>query len=102
MAGDDGIAGAVADRLRRLDSCTVSDAMDQLGLEGAVTGLAPAWRCGRVAGRVQTVELRRPRPGEPGTAGPHLGATAIERSSPGDVIVVAHQGRTDSAGWGGL
>ena len=98
MAGDDG----VADRLLRLDSCTVSDAMDQLGLEGAVTGLAPAWRCGRIAGRVRTVELRPLRPGEPGRAGPHLGATAIERSSPGDVIVVAHHGRTDSAGWGGL
>jgi len=94
--------GGVADRLRRLDSCTVSDAMDQLGLDGVVTGLSAAWGCGRIAGRVRTVELRRLRAGEAPGGGPHLGATAIERSSPGDVIVVAHQGRDDSAGWGGL
>jgi 4-hydroxy-4-methyl-2-oxoglutarate aldolase len=38
-------------RLARLDTCAVSDALDQLGLPGAVTGIAPlvpaAGRLGR-------------------------------------------------------
>ena len=32
----------------------------------------------------------------------HLGTAAIEAASPGDVIVVDHQGRDDAAGWGGI
>jgi len=31
----------------------------------------------------------------------HLCTAAIEAAGPGDVIVVAHQGRLDCAGWGG-
>jgi regulator of RNase E activity RraA len=59
------------------------------------------WPCGRILGRAVTLRLRRLEPGEVPT-GPHLGARAIEASAPGDVIVVAHDGRSDSAGWGGL
>jgi 4-hydroxy-4-methyl-2-oxoglutarate aldolase len=96
------VGTGIAERLLALDTCVVSDAMDQLGLRGAITGLGPMWDCGRIAGRVQTVRLRRLRPGERPGGGPHLGARAIERAEPGDVIVVDHQGRDDSAGWGGL
>ena len=92
----------IVQRLLALDTCAVSDAMDQIGLRGTATGLAPMWNCGRVAGRAQTVKLRRLRPGERPGSGPHLGARAIERAAPGEVVVVDHQGRDDSAGWGGL
>ena len=94
--------GSLGARLEVLDSCVVSDALDRLGLHQAVTGLAPMWACPRVAGPVRTVELRRLGAGETAPAGPHLGTRAIEASTPGDVVVVAHQGRSDSAGWGGL
>jgi regulator of RNase E activity RraA len=92
----------LAARLELLDSCVVSDALDRLGLEQAVTGIAPRWACPRIAGPVRTVELRPLSVGETPPGGPHLGTRAIESSTPGDVVVVAHQGRTDSAGWGGL
>jgi len=88
-------------RLAQLDTCTVSDALDALGLPGALSGISPTWPCGRIAGRVATVELG-PAAAVTGTA-PHLGARAIVSSEPGDVIVVDNQaGHGFSAGWGGL
>jgi len=93
---------SLTSRLELLDSCVVSDALDRLGLRQTVTGIAPLWACPRIAGPVRTVELRPLGAGEEAPPGPHLGARAIEASAPGDVVVVAHQGRGDSAGWGGL
>jgi regulator of RNase E activity RraA len=90
----------LAGRLRRLDSCAVSDALDQLGLAGAVTGIAPQVPVtAAVAGQVITVRVG-PRPDD--RPRPHLGATAIATASPGDVIVVDHRGRLDVSAWGGL
>jgi 4-hydroxy-4-methyl-2-oxoglutarate aldolase len=87
------------DRLSRLDTPTVSDALDKLGLPGAVFGIAPMTVSRRVAGRVMTVKLGAPIPDLPKR---HLGAGAIMASAPGDIIVVEHRGRTDVSGWGGL
>jgi 4-hydroxy-4-methyl-2-oxoglutarate aldolase len=90
----------LAVRLARLDTCTVSDALDRLGLTGTVHEIRPTWTSSRVAGRVVTVQVRRSEPGEEPSA--HLGAAAIELSHPGDVIVVAAEGMVHAAGWGGL
>jgi regulator of RNase E activity RraA len=91
-------------RLRALDTCAVSDALDKHGLPSAVSGLRPLAAQRAAAGRAVTVLLGPPaRPAE-GADGPkrHLGTAAVDASGAGDVIVVAHQGRTDCAGWGGL
>jgi len=87
------------ERLRKLDSCSVSDALDKLGLAGAVTGLSPLTVRGRVAGPVITVKLGAPFEGQPKR---HLGAGAVMAARAGDIIVVEHRGRTDVSGWGGL
>src|ERR1700676_5646913 len=87
-------------RLARLDTCGVSDALDRLGLEGAVLGVRPMWQCPRIAGRVITVRLRRAEPGE--HAPRHLGTAAIEAGGPGDVIVIQHHDSDEAAGWGGI
>jgi 4-hydroxy-4-methyl-2-oxoglutarate aldolase len=94
--------GSPAQTLSGFDTCLLSDAMESIGAFGAVSGIGPVWPCGRIAGPAVTVRLRRLEPGESPAAGPHLGVRAIEASQPGDVIVVAHDGRSDSAGWGGL
>ena len=70
-------------RLARLDTCGVSDAMDRLGLSGAVQGLRPMWPCPRTVGRVVTVKLARvdpERPARPSGGQParHLGTAAVE------------------------
>jgi regulator of RNase E activity RraA len=89
----------VIDRLRRLDSCALSDAMDRLGLVGAVSGLEPRSVRQRIAGRVRTVCLG-PATGAP--ASRHLCTTAIEEADAGDVIVVEQRTGIEAAGWGGI
>lgn len=99
----------IPERLRALDSCVVSDALDRLGLEGAVEGFL-RWGPGvRVAGRAVTMAL------EPGaapegacrshgshSASSHLGTRALARAGPDDVIVVANGGLKGGGAWGGL
>jgi len=88
------------ERLRRLDACTVSDALDALGLSGAVTGIARRSGSGVVAGRVVTVALAE-GPAPAGAPKVHLGARAIEAGDANSVIVVSHPGN-DAGGWGGV
>lgn len=87
-------------RLRKLDCCAVSDAMDRLKIGGQVTGLKQRSGHGRIAGRAVTVRLGTgdPPPGPPR----HLGTTAIEASGPGNVIVVEQRTGLDAGCWGGL
>jgi regulator of RNase E activity RraA len=86
-------------RLNRVDACAVSDALDKLGLKGAVTGIHRFSTEHRIAGRVLTVTLRLDD-GRP-AASRHLCTTAIELARPGDVIVVEQRTGVDAAGWGG-
>lgn len=88
------------DRLRALDTCAVSDALDTLNLPGAVTGIGPLWPVRQpVAGRVRTV-LAGPRQSD--RPAQHIAAAAIEAAEPGDVLVIANGGRTDVSSWGGI
>jgi 4-hydroxy-4-methyl-2-oxoglutarate aldolase len=92
---------AYRDRLMALDTCTVSDALDALGLPGAVPGVLPVWEGSKLAGRVVTM---RTGPARGHTSHRHLGTAAIERAGPGDVIVIEQVGggSATSATWGGL
>ncbi|WP_329406744.1 demethylmenaquinone methyltransferase [Nocardia vinacea] len=89
-------------RLRALDTCAVSDALDRHGLTGVVDGLRPLAAQRPLAGRAVTVLLGPPSGQSAAPTKRHLGTAAVESAGPGDVIAVAHQGRTDCAGWGGL
>lgn len=87
-------------RLRRLDACAVSDALDKLGLPGAVTGLPQRSGTGRIAGRAVTMKVG---PGSPPPGPPkHLGCTAIEQSGADEVIVVEQRSGIEAGCWGGL
>jgi len=108
LTGGEGIKGMDTDlvsRLRALDSCAVSDALDSRGLPSAIGGLRPLAAQRAAAGRAVTVLLGVPAAAPapaPGAPKRHLSTAAVDASGPGDVIVVAHQGRIDCAGWGGL
>lgn len=86
-------------RLGKLDTCAVSDALDRLGLKGAVLGIRPLWLCPRIVGRSITVKIKPAGLEKPKQ---HLCTPAIAAAAPGDVIVVDNGGRTDVAAWGGL
>lgn len=88
------------DALRTLDSCAVSDALDTLGLPGAVTGLAPMWPSGKVlAGRVRTVTATPKSSAGPAT---HIATSLVAGADRDDVVVIDNHGRTDVSCWGGL
>lgn len=84
-----------------IDSCAVSDALDALGLPPDDLPLSALWAGARVIGPVVTVQLA-PGPAPAGAPKLHLGASAIARARPGDVIVMANEGRTGMGSWGGL
>ena len=88
-------------RLGRVDVCAVSDALDQLGLPAAVTGLEPLAARARIFGSVITLKLAAGR-APPGAAGRHLGTQAVELAIPGQVIMVEQRTGLDAAGWGGI
>ncbi|MBV8904697.1 MAG: RraA family protein [Acidobacteriia bacterium] len=86
--------------LNRLDSCAVSDALDKLGLPGAVTSIHRLSTDRRIAGRVLTVKLGIAE--GPNTATRHLSTAAIEEAMPGEIIVVEQRTGIDAAAWGGV
>src|ERR1043165_2561395 len=86
------------ERLSRLDSCAVSDALDKLGLKGSVTGIERFSTDRRITGQVLTVKLDR---AEGRTNTRHLCTAAIEAAKPGDIIVVEQRTGLDAASWGG-
>ena len=86
-------------RLARLDTTVLSDALDGLGLPPGVGELRAQWGQPRISGVARTVALEPDPGGEPG---PHIATSAIAAAGPGDVIVVANDGRTDVSCWGGL
>lgn len=88
-------------RFGALDACCVSDALDALGLTAVADGLGPVWEGASVVGRAVTMKLE-PGPADAGAAPVHLGARAIGRAVPGDVVVVDNGGRTAMGSWGGL
>jgi regulator of RNase E activity RraA len=88
------------ERLSRLDTCAVSDALDKLKLAGAVTGLAQLSTQRRIAGRAVTVKLGVGAP-PPGPVR-HLGTAAVEAAGQGNVIVVEQRSGVDAGCWGGI
>jgi 4-hydroxy-4-methyl-2-oxoglutarate aldolase len=93
-------AQAFVARLRRLDCCAVSDALDRLKLSGVVTKIPQQSGSSRIAGQVITVKLGTGDP-PPGPSR-HLGTTAIEAASPDHVIVVEQRTGVNAGSWGGL
>jgi 4-hydroxy-4-methyl-2-oxoglutarate aldolase len=90
---------SLVSRLAAVDTCALSDALDRLGIPGVALGLFAVSAGRRIAGVATTVQLDT----EDGHASKrHLCTAAVDAAGPGHVIVIAHGGRTDVAGWGGM
>jgi regulator of RNase E activity RraA len=92
------MAEALLQRLRALDVCAVSDALDRLKLPASVSVLGPRTLRARIAGKVATVKF---------AAGAKVGArhactAAVEAAEPGGIVVVEQRTGVDAAGWGGI
>ncbi|WP_353232335.1 RraA family protein [Pseudomonas helleri] len=87
------------DRLAALDTNTVSDALDFLGLPGATNGLMPLWKCPKIVGRASTVQLG-PKHGDAPTV--HLITPVVEKISSDDRVLVIAGGVEGISSWGDI
>ena len=71
--------------LASLDTNTVSDALDFMGLPGATYGLRPLWNCPKIVGRASTIQLG-PKTGTAPTV--HLISPVIASVTTNDRILV--------------
>ena len=87
------------ERLERLDTNTVSDALDFLSLPGATVGLRPLWACPKVVGRASTVQL-----GPKVDSGPtvHLISPVIAAVQGDERVLVVAGGLDGVSCWGDI
>lgn len=90
---------SVLDRLLALDTNTVSDALDFLGLKGATYGLRPLWDCPKIVGRASTVKVGPKTDAAPAT---HLLTPAIDAVTTDDRILVISGGIDGVSCWGDI
>ena len=84
-------------RFLKLSTTNLSDAMDKVGVRGAVIGIRPLYDCPRIVGRAVTIKVT--------AAGMmkskhHLGVQAIDSSEEGDIIVIDNRGDLNNNCWG--
>jgi len=84
-------------RFLKLSTTNLSDAMDKVGVRGAVIGIRPMYDCPRIVGRAVTIKVT--------AAGMmkskhHLGVQAIDSSQEGDIIVIDNRGDLNNNCWG--
>jgi len=84
-------------RLEKLATSNLSDALDKLGLRGAVIGIVPQWGRTKVIGRAVTIRMTAAGAVQ---SKAHLGVDAIAASAPGDVIVIDNRGDLHNNCWG--
>ncbi len=90
----------IRERLMRLSTTNLSDALDALGVSGSTYGIRPVWEgCRKMVGEAVTVRLVPAGKTPPAV---HLGIRAIEAAQAGDIIVVDNGGRLDISCWGGV
>jgi regulator of RNase E activity RraA len=90
---------SLLDRLAALDTNTVSDALDFLGLAGATVGLRPLWNCPKIVGRASTV-LLAPKTDNVPTV--HLITPVVEQIHSDDRVLVIAGGIEGISCWGDI
>lgn len=83
-------------RLKKLDTTCVSDAMDKLGVECCLYDIKPIQKGQKICGRAYTVHYM-PCGAVKGTVGDFL-----DDVQPGQVVVIDNAGRTDCTVWGDI
>lgn len=86
----------LVERFSSLDTATVSDALDRLGIVGQVPAIYPLDLRSRTCGRAHTLQYE-PVDNSGGTVGDF-----IDDVDPSKVIVIANTGRSDCTVWGDI
>lgn len=83
-------------RASRLDTTSLSDALDRLGIAGQCLNIKPLDHRFRLTGRAYTI-LYGPAANPPGTVGDY-----IDEVQPGGVVVLDNGGRDNATVWGDI
>ena len=83
-------------RASKLDTTSISDALDRLGIAGQCLNIKPLDHTFQLAGRAFTI-LYGPAGSPPGTVGDY-----IDEVEPGSVIVLDNGGRENATVWGDI
>ncbi len=86
----------LAARLTAAGTSALSDALDKLGIDGQILGVMPVVRTMRFAGRAFTIRML-----PVGETGGSVG-DYIDEVAPGQVVVIANDGRLDATVWGDI
>lgn len=89
----------ILERLASLDTNTVSDALDFLGLPGATYGLRPLWDCPKIVGRASTIQLGPKADAKPTV---HLISPVIDAVATDDRVLVIAGGVEGISCWGDI
>jgi 4-hydroxy-4-methyl-2-oxoglutarate aldolase len=92
---------SLLERLARLDSAALSDALDRQGLSGVVEGVKPLTTEKTISGRVTTVKLARIADLPADKPKRHLASSAIEAGDRDTIIVIENLTGENTACWGG-
>jgi regulator of RNase E activity RraA len=84
-------------RASRLDTATISDALDKLGISGQCLGIKPRDQQVGLAGRAFTLLYGPYDSNNPGTVGDY-----IDDLDEGTVVVIDNDGREDATVWGDI
>lgn len=88
------------ERIDKLSTTNISDALDALGLKGATFGVNRMYEaCRKIVGEAVTMKVVAAGLTKSTT---HMGVNAIESAKAGDVIVIDNSGRIDVNCWGGV
>ncbi|WP_175944144.1 RraA family protein [Burkholderia pyrrocinia] len=90
---------SLLDRLAALDTNTVSDALDFLGLPGATVGLRPLWACPKIVGRASTIQLGPKTDARPTV---HLISPVVDAVVTDDRVLVIAGGADGISCWGDI
>lgn len=89
------VADANVERASRLETATLSDALDKLGIAGQCLGIKPLDQKSRLAGRAFTLAYAPAGPG--GTVGDF-----IDDVPQGAIVAIDNGGRPDATVWGDI
>jgi 4-hydroxy-4-methyl-2-oxoglutarate aldolase len=84
-------------RLERLATTNIADALDKIGIRGAVIGIRPLYDCPKIIGRAVTIKITAAG-ATPSKS--HLGVRAIDAADAGDIIIIDNRGDLHNNCWG--
>jgi regulator of RNase E activity RraA len=90
---------AILTRLLALDTNTISDALDFLGIKGATFSIRPLWDCKKIVGKASTIKLG-PKQNENPTV--HLISPVIDAIDSENRILVISGGTQGVSCWGDI